>query len=221
MENYKFDNEVIKNNIHSRTLKINKEVLLQNLVNENIGKDDSTVNKWFKKDDYSNMTVDKLHIICKALDCFPGEILFVTEDCVKETYDTLKEFLEIFKQYGADCKISEEPSDFLELLELRNMNWNLSAQDVGHNLRKLRIGKQYTEKTLGDKLGCSKVMVSKLENGNSKLTISKLIQCQNILAASAESILYGKEPISPTRIRLMLIKIAKLVEKTPWLTKYL
>ncbi len=221
MEKYKFDNEVIKNNIHSHALKINKEVLLQNLENENIGKDDSTVNKWFEKDDYSNMTVDKLHIICKALDCFPSEILLVTEDWVKDTSDLLKEFLEIIKQCGMDCEISEETSNFLNLLELRNMNWNLSAQDVGHNLRDLRGRTLYSEKTLGDELGCSKVMVSKLENGNSKLTISKLIQCQNIFSVPAECILYGKKPIPPDRICSMFIQITKLVAKTPWLTKYL
>ncbi len=204
MKEFKFDNEVIKKNIFSHPRKMTYEELLDHLSAENLFWDDRTVRRWFKKNDYSNMTVNVLHIICKALDCFPSEILCPTEYSTVDVTSTLKELLEILRKNDLNCELPKDQ------LDLKKMDWELKNDYVGRNLLLLRESQGFSMKTLGKKIGCSKVMVHKLEAGSSNLTIPRLIQYQNIFHVSAEYILYGKNVLLPSTLRLMFKEIHDL-----------
>lgn len=62
---------------------------------------------------------------------------------------------------------------------------------IGERIKKARIEKKITQKTLAEKVGVSIAFLSRIERGSSQLNLKRLTQICNILDISEGSILNG------------------------------
>lgn len=61
------------------------------------------------------------------------------------------------------------------------------------NIKALRAIKNYSQQNIADKLGCDYSTYGKIENGQSGLTVARLIQLAEIFEVEVPSLLFGYE----------------------------
>lgn len=60
---------------------------------------------------------------------------------------------------------------------------------IGKRIRKLRLSKKWTQNTLGDNAGITKIHVSHIERGTTKLSLPAIINIANALGTSVDYLL--------------------------------
>jgi transcriptional regulator with XRE-family HTH domain len=68
---------------------------------------------------------------------------------------------------------------------MKNSSCSFSAIDVGNNIRKWRLSKNYKQGLLAQKLGISRGALSNIENGKTDITISRLCEIAELLGVDA------------------------------------
>jgi transcriptional regulator with XRE-family HTH domain len=102
----------------------------------------------------------------------------------------------------------------------------LDYTTIGHRLKTARINKNYTQEELSEKLGVSIAFLSRIERGNSHISLKRLNEICNILGITEGYILNGASTTStgylnaefdalfsncpPDKINL-IYKIAKII----------
>lgn len=84
---------------------------------------------------------------------------------------------------------------------------------ISHNIRKLREIKNYSQDYISKKLGLSVRAYSKIENGESKLSVGRLIEIATILDVKPEDILNFDEKIIIDSIRNSETALSKRILK--------
>ena len=148
-----------------------------------------------------NMSVETLHTLCQLVDCWPSNLLYGDGQDNLYAIQALKEILNLLLEYGI---ISEFNLTTVDSGQIPN---TINSKEIGERLKELREKEGLSQEKLGEKVGCTRQTIGKLENEGS-LGLEKLVAYQNIFDKSAEWILYGKTITKhPKEISSLLKKI--------------